>query len=268
VFAAAAAWVTWVAWPGSADNPATSVARLDVVTLLPLLAGLPLLARRFLGPPVGPLARVLRSGGYAVVLVLTVAKASVEQVADNPAAIPRLPPEAPVPSGIGMMYVWLVESLLLLAMAVYVAAVLALTSCRSRVAPVTLAIGTGAGLVLGAVMYAVAPLGLGKTATNPWLAGAAIDPVVVLAWVLLFGAPVLAGVIAARCYRGPDSPEQVYSARIKQAVAAGFLATAVGALMVTVLGAVTIALMPRRAGYCTGCIRVRTCSRPSPTTMS
>ena len=169
------------------------MARLDVATLLPLLVVLPLLARRFLGPAAGPLARVLRTGGYAAVLVLTVAKASVEQVADNPAAIPHLPPQAAVPSGTGMMYVWLVESLFLLAMAVYVAAILALTAWRSRVAPATLAIGAGAGLMLGTVMYAVAPLGLGNYATSPWLPGAAVDPVVVLAWILLFGAPLAAG---------------------------------------------------------------------------
>ncbi len=66
-----------------------------------------------------------------------------------------------------------------------VAAILWMTSRRSRVAPATLAIGTGAGIVLGVVMYAVAPLGLGKAATNPWLPGSDIDSLVVLAWILL-----------------------------------------------------------------------------------
>jgi hypothetical protein len=246
-FAVAAAWVAWAAWPGPADNPATSVARLDVVTLLPVLAALLLLAR-LRGPAAGPMARVLRAGAYAAVLVLTVAKASVEQVADNPAAISHLPPEAAVPSGTGMRYTWLVESLFLLAVAVYVAAILVVTARRSRVAPATVAVGAAAGIVLGAVMYALDPLGLSKHATSPWLARAAIDPVVVLAWVLLFGAPVLAGSVAALRYRAPGSPEQLVNARIRQGAAAGFLATAVGALIVTVLGTGTIALMPR-AGW-------------------
>lgn len=243
-FAAAVAWVAWAAWPGPADNPATSVARLDVVTLLPLLAALLLLAR-LRGPAASPMAQVLRTGAYAAILVLTVAKASVERVADNPAATPHLSPEAAVPSGTGMIYVWLVESLFLLAMAVYVAAILVVTARRSRVAPATVAVGTGAGIVLGAVMYAMDPLGLSRHVTSPWLHGAACDPVMLLAWALLFGAPLVAGGVAARRYRGPGSPEQVASARLRQGAAAGFLATGVGALMVTALGTGTIALMPR-----------------------
>jgi hypothetical protein len=249
VFAAAAAWVAHAAWPGSAGNPATALNRLNVVTLLPVLAGLPLLVRWLFGPAAsGPMARVLRSGAYAAVLVLTLAKASVEQVRDNPAALPRLSSDASVPVKDGMIYAWLVESIFLLVVAVYVAAILAATARRPRVAPATLAAGTGAGLVLGAVMYAVAPLGLASHATDPWLRGFPVGVVVLLAWVLLFGGPVLAGAVAARCYRGPGTPEQVFRAGIRQAVAAGFLATAVGALMVAVLGTVTIAMMSR-AGW-------------------
>ena len=71
-----------------------------------------------------------------------------------------------------------------------------MTARRSRVAPATLAIGTAAGIALGVVMYAVAPLGLASNATSPWLSGAAIDPVVLLAWVLLLGAPLVAGRVA------------------------------------------------------------------------
>jgi hypothetical protein len=194
------------------------------------------------------MARVLRFGAYAAVLVLTLAKASVEQVRDNPAVLPRLSSDASVPVKDGMIYTWLVESIFLLVVAVYVAAILAATARRPRVAPATLAAGIGAGLVLGAVMYTVAPLGLASHATDPWLHGWPIGLVVLLAWVLLFGGPVLAGGIAARCYRGPGSPEQIQKAKIRQAVAAGFLATAVGALMVAVLGSATITLMSR-AGW-------------------
>ena len=68
---------------------------------------------------------------------------------------------------------------------------------------------------------------------------------VLLAWVLLFGAPAAAAVVAVRCYHGPGSPEQVFKARVKVAVAAGFLTTAIGALVVSTLGTVTIALMLR-----------------------
>lgn len=249
VFAAAAAWVVHVVWPGPAGNPATAVNRLNVVTVVPVLAGLPLLVRWQFGPAApGWMARVLRSGAYVAVLVLTLAKASVEQVRDNPAALPRLGSDASVPVKDGMIYTWLVESLFLLVVGIYVAAILAATARRPRMAPATLAAGTGAGIALGAVMYAVAPLGLAGHATDPWLHGFPIGLVVLLAWVLLFGGPVLAGVVAARCYRGPGSPEQVQQARIRQAAVAGFLAAAVGALMVVVLGSATIALMSR-AGW-------------------
>ena len=177
-------------------------------------------------------------------LVLTLAKAGVEQVADNPAAVRYLSSDASVPLTTGMIYTWLIESVFLLIVALYVAAILALTARRPRVAPATLAAGTGAGVVLGAVMYAVAPLGL----ANPWLHGLAAGLVVLPALALVFGGPVLAGLVAARCYRGAGRPEQVAKARLRQGAAAGFLAAAVGALMVTVLGTVTIALMPR-AGW-------------------
>jgi hypothetical protein len=179
-FAAAAAWVTWAAWPGPAGNIATAVARVDVVTVLLVLAGLPLLARRLFGPPAaGPVARVLRAGAYAAVLILTVAKASVEQVVNAPPAVARQ---------------------------------------------------------------------AAKDATEPWLAGSAIDPVVALAWILLLGGPLAAGGMAGWRYRGPGCPGQVDQARVWQGVVAGFLATGVGALIVTAVGTGTVALMPRSGG--------------------
>jgi hypothetical protein len=248
-FAAAAVWVAHAAWPGPAGNPGTAVNRLNVVTLLPVLAGLPLLVRWRFGPAApGPMARVLRFGAYAAVLVLALAKASVELVRDNPAALPRLSSDASVPVTTGMIYTWLVESVFLLVVGVYVAAILAVTARRPRVPPATLAAGTGAGIALGAVMYVVAPLGLAGHATDPWLHGFPIELADLLAWVLLFGGPVLAGVVAARCYRGPGSLEQVQKAKVRQAAVAGFLAAAVGAVMVAVLGTATIALMAR-AGW-------------------
>lgn len=249
VFAAAAGWIVHVAWPGPAGNPATGVNRLNVATLLPVLAGLPLLARWLFGPAApGPVARVLRTGAYAAVLALTLAKAVVEQVADNPAIVPHLGSDASVPLKTGMMYTWLVESIFLLVMTMYLTVLLALTARRLRVTTATLAAGTGVGIVLGAVMYAMFPLGFGEYATSPWLHGLPLDLVVLLAWVVLLGGPVLAGFAAARCHRGQGSQKQVAEARIRQAVVAGVLAAAGGAMLVTVLGTVTIALMAR-AGW-------------------
>jgi hypothetical protein len=235
-----------VVWAAPAGNVATTVARVDAVTMVLVLAGLPLLVRRLAGPvAVGRTARILRLGGYAAVLVLTVAKASVEQVADAPAAVPHLNSDATVPALTGMPFTWIFESLFLVIVAGYVAAILTLTAQRSRVAPATLAAGTAAGIVIGVVLYALVPLGLSKQATSPWLSGAAITPVVVLAWIVLFAAPMAAGLVAARRCSGSGGLFPLTKAATRQAIAAGLFAGLVGALFVTVLGTGTIALMPR-----------------------
>ncbi len=256
LFAVAAALATRANWPGPPGRFATAIARMDVVTTVLLLAGLPLLARRFLGPAINSrLARFLRAGGYAAILALMVAKASVLR-------------GVPAETGPALQFDWFAQIVFLVVMAGYVAAILAMTAPRSRVAPATLAAGTGAGIALGVVMYAVAPLGLTNDATEPWLPGAAIDPVVVLAWILLLGGPVVAGAVAVLRYRGPGSPQQVTGVRIWQGGAAGFLATGIGGLMVTVLGTGTVALMPRAAWLRNLLVLVSICSQPSPTATS
>ena len=233
---AAAAVAAWAAWPDLPGGFATVVARMDVITIVALLAGLPLLARWLLGPAGDSrLARSLRACGYAAVLALMVAKATTPRAGDDGFAGPAF------------QFAWFLEILFLVIVAGYVTAILVVTGRRPRVARATLAIGTSAGIALGAVMYAVAPLGLSKDATEPWLAGSAIDPVVALAWILLLGAPVLTAVMAVRRYRGPGSPQELAGARLWQGIVAGLLATGVGALSVTVLGTATIALMPRAA---------------------
>ena len=242
LFAVAAAVATRATWPGSPNGFATVIARIDLVTIVLLLAGLPWLARWFLGPASGRLARFLRAGGYAAVLALIVAKASVSQVVYAPAT-----GVWQAMGGPARKFDWFGQIAFLVVMAGYLAAILAVTARRSRVAPATLAIGAGAGTVLGVVMYTVAPLGLSSNATEPWLAGSAIDPVVAFAWILLLGGPVAAGGMAARRYRAPGSSQQLVNARIWQGATAGFLATGIGGLIVTVLGTGTVALMPRVA---------------------
>jgi len=78
----------------------------------------------------------------------------------------------------------------------YAGVTLFLTSRRSQVTRSTLVTGTGTGLLFGVVMYAVDPLGLSTVATNPWLPGSTADPLVTLAWILLFGGPAAAAVLA------------------------------------------------------------------------
>ena len=96
-------------------------------------------------------------------------------------------------------------------------------------------------------MFAVDPLGGAKTATNPWLHGSATEPLVVLAWVLLFSAPLVAGALAAKRCHVPDDPAQASTARAWQGFTAGLVSNGVGALTVTVLGISTTALMLKSA---------------------
>jgi hypothetical protein len=127
----------------------------------------------------------------------------------------------------------------------YLGVILFLTSRRSRVTQGTLAIGAGTGLLFGVVMYAVAPLGLTNNATDPWLPGSTADPLVALAWVLLFGGPAVAAVLAVWRGRAPGGAALPRNVRIGQGIAAGVLANGTAALFTTALGTGTIALMLR-----------------------
>jgi hypothetical protein len=138
--------------------------------------------------------------------------------------------------------------MLLLLTACGLAVTLALTARRTQVAPATLAIGAGTGLALGAAMYTLDPLGSNfKFPDRPWLHGSAVDPVAALAWILLFGAPLVAGVIAGRRCHLADDPQQAAAARVRQGLAAGLVSGGVGAAFVTVLGTGTTALLVKSA---------------------
>jgi hypothetical protein len=258
VFAAAAGAAAWSAWPAGQ----AAMVRADVIATLLLLAGLPLLTRWLLGPPDNRAARRLRACCYAAVLALMPAKAATElflgavprggidlhtyDVFQCPNAVPVVNCLVPGTSTGGPTVPS--EVMLLLLTACGLAAVLTLTARRTAVAPATLAIGAGAGLVLGVVMYAVAPLGFNpKFPDRPWLHGSAAGPFVVLVWILLFGAPVAAGAIAGRCCHVPDDPGEACAARARQGFAAGLVSGGVGAAFVTVLGTGTTALLVKSA---------------------
>jgi hypothetical protein len=254
LFAAAAVAAAWAAWPQPPVGHALE-SQVGVITTVLLLAGLPLLARRFFGAASAGLAsRSLRVSMGAAVLGLMPALAIVEVFAN---AAPRQPAylnvfhavqgSGGVPGMSSGGPPWPGEIVILLITAGYVAVIGWLTSQRSRVTRATLAIGAGGGLTLGLVMYLVAPLGLGKGATDPWLPGSDVDPLVALAWILLVAGPLAVGVIAARRCRGPDGSVPPWETRIRQGIAAGLLANVIGAVFVTALGAGTIALMLRSA---------------------
>ena len=255
--AVAAGAAAWAAWPessvplihGSADQG-------DVIITLGLLASLPLLTRWLLGPPDNRAARRVRVGCYAAVLVIMPAKAVTDMFVG---AAPRGGIDLrtfdalydngglPVPGSVSGGPDWGGEIIILFITACYVAVFLALTARRASLAPATLVIGARAGLVLGLVMYAVDPLGGAKGATDPWLHGSAADPLVALAWVLLFAAPLAAGLLAGRRCHVSDDPGQASGVRAWQGAAAGAVSNGVGALTVTALGFGTTALMLKSA---------------------
>ena len=253
LFAAAAGAAAWGAWPGSPVSHGAAN-QGDVIVTIALLAGLPLLTRWLLGPPDSRAARWLRVGFYAAILAIMPAKAVAEMFVGS---VPRggidrhtfdfVQGGHAVPGSVSGGPDWGGEILILFITACYLAVILALTARRTPVAPATLAIGARAGLVLGLVMYAVAPLGLDKIATNPWLHGSATDPLVALAWVLLFSVPLAAGARAGRRCHVPDDPGETSVARAWQGLAAGLVSNGVGALTATVLGTGTTALMLKSA---------------------
>jgi hypothetical protein len=255
LFAAAAGAAAWGAWPKSAAPLSHgAVNQGDVIITIALLACLPLLARRLGGPPGGRAGRWLRAGFYAAILAIMPAKAAAESFVG---AVPRggidlrafdfITEGSPAPGSASGGPDWGGEIIVLLITACYLAVILALTARRTGVASATLAIGVRAGLVLGLVMYAVDPLGVWQIATNPWLHGSASDPLVAVAWVLLFGVPAAAGTLAARRCPVPGDPGTASAVRAWQGFAAGLVSNGVGALTATMLGTGTTALMLKSA---------------------
>ena len=253
LFAAAAGAAAWGAWPGSRVSHGAAVQGGIIITLA-LLAGMPLLIRWWLGPPDTRAARWLRIGFYAAILAVMPAEAAIGLFVG---AVPRSGidrhtfdvfqgPGVPGSSSGGPN--WGGEIGILLLTACYLTIILALTARRARVAPATLAIGGAAGLLLGLVMYAITPLGLNvKYPYRPWLSGAMAETVGTAAWILLFGAPLIAGAIGVwRCHL-PDDPREASVAYAWQGFAAGLVSGGVGAVFVTVFGSGSVALLVRSA---------------------
>ena len=231
VSGAAAAGLVWAGWPGAPANLATLIRRVDVITAVVLLAGLSWLARKVLGPPGGGLARVVRLAGYAAVYALVLIKAEVERR------------QYAAPSGRAWLAgAWAGETAFLVVVAAYVAGLLAVTARRPPAGRAALAIGTEAGLAAGLIMYAVPPLGMRLPVRKAWQAdlyGAAQ----LFAVALALGVVIAAGVTAAR-RTSRDSQFPVADTRARQGFAAGVCAGAAAALVVSLLGLATIALLP------------------------
>jgi membrane-associated phospholipid phosphatase len=229
VLAVAAAGTAWSAWSGPPGDSAIIINRVDVITISLILAGLPLVARRALGPMAGTRqAWMIRTAGYAAILVLVLVKAAVERVAD--ATPNNLEPSFPA---------WAGEIIFLAVMIGYAAVILAYTASRSPAVPATVAIGTGVGTAVGILVYVLGPLGFPLRFTGWWPAHL-YDAAMALGALLAACAPVAAGLAATR-RTGGSMPA---GSRARQAAMAGLCTGAAAALVVTGLSTATIALLP------------------------
>jgi hypothetical protein len=258
LFTAAAGVAAWSAWPGSAVGHAAP-ARADIISVVVLLAGLPLLSRLLLGGPGSLTAWLLRAGCYAAILAILSARAVTELFMGT---VPRGGLDLRVfhafdgPGAKGAVTAApSVDVAVLIVTGFGLAVILALTARRTRVAPATLAVGAGTGLALGVALYAVIPLGIDKYATAPWLhatmtntyPGGLGQGLVALAWIMLFGAPLAAGLLAARRCPAQEDFRRAADARAWQGATAGLACAVAGALSVTVAGTGTAALLIRSA---------------------
>ncbi len=233
---AAAAVLAWAAWPGAPGNPATLISRVDVCAIVLMLAGLPLVVRRrFGGMGSSWAARLLRMVGYAVVFALMLVKADVERF------------ELRSLSGTALAGVWVGEVAFLIVIAAYVCALLAATSGRPPANTATLAIGTGAGVALGIAVYVLRPLINYVHVPNPWLGGL-YGLAKIAAIVLVLYAAVRAAIAAARRTARRDGALPLTEVRARQGLAAGLCVGIAAALLVSVLGITTIALLPHLRG--------------------
>jgi len=238
-FAAAAAGTAWTAWSGPAGDSAVVVNRVDIIAIAVMLAGLPLAVRRVRGPVAGTrVARAVRGGGYAAVLALVLVKAAVERVAD-----------APPNNTHGAAVAWLGEAAFLAVMAGYAAVILVGTARRSPALPASVTIGIGAGAGVGLLAYALGPLGFPLRFAGSW-PSSGYDAAMIAGFLLAAGAPVAAGLAAARRVQPSGSGRpQLAGSRIGQGAIAGLCTGAAAALVVAVLSTATIALLPHDAGF-------------------
>jgi hypothetical protein len=212
------------------------MSRVDVVAVVTMIAALHWpVSRRFGGIGSGWIPRIVRLAGFAAVLAFMVAKSDVERV-----EFARL---AGHPSLSGL---WAGEVLLLVVLAAYVTGLLAITSRRTPANTSTVAVGVGGGVVIGLAIYGLRPLADQLHVTNPWLA--ALDEIgKVLAVPLVLCACLAAVIVAARRTSTRTGQLKLTDTRARQGVAAGACVGVAAALIVSVLGIATIALIPHAA---------------------
>src|SRR5262249_25249266 len=141
--------------------------------------------------------------------------------------------------------VWAGEIIFLVVIGAYVAGLLAVTARRPPLSPVALAIGAGAGVAAGLLMYALPPVGGWPHITIGWLADV-YRVARALALPLALGTAIAAGLVAARLTGRRRKQLSLADTRARQGVAAGLCVGAVAALLFCVLSTGTVALLPHR----------------------
>ena len=204
-----------------------------MITILVILAGLPWAVRRARGPMAGGgQARMIRTAGYAALLVLVLVKAAVERAADAP------------PNNLdAAARAWTGEITFLAVMAGYVAVILVYTASRSPAVPATVAIGTAIGTGRWRLGLPAGAAGI-PAGFNGWWPAHLYDAAMALGALLALCAPVAAGLAATR-RAGGLMPAR---SRARQAAMAGLCAGTAAALVVAALSTATIALLPYGAG--------------------
>jgi hypothetical protein len=234
--AGAVAALAAAGWMGPANDPATLISRVSVLGVAAMLAGLPWLVRRRFGPLARgwapPLARAI---GCATVVVLLAVKARVERF--------ELAAAAHRPSLGGL---WAGEVVFLAVIGAYAAGLLAVTASSAPARRTTLVIGGGAGAVIGVAVYGLRPLADRLHIANPVLA-VLYQVGKVLAIPLVLAAAIAASIAAARRASSRAGGLPLRDVRARQGLAAGACVGFAAAVVVSVLGIATIALLPHAA---------------------
>jgi hypothetical protein len=231
-----AAILAWVGWPGDPSSAATLISRVDVVAAVALIIVVPWLVARKFGPcdPSG-LSRAMRLAGCAAVFALILVKTHVER--SDFAQMSR---------SLWLPGIWAGEVLFLLIIAAYVAGVFIVTAKRAPAGRAALATGTGAGAMAGLILYALPPRGSSLHLATGWMTDT-YQIARILAVPLVVSVAVVAGVKTARRTARLGKRRVRIETQTRQGLAAGACAGVAAAIIVSILGLSTIALVPQDA---------------------
>lgn len=242
-FAAGVAAFVWFNWTGPSSNSALTLNRMWAIGTLLILVTLPLVIRRQFGPVRGGwVARAVRVGGYALIIVLIAAKAVKDRDGRQ----------------LGLYFStsstgWIMQIVLFGVISAYVAGLLILTSQRVRPIRWALPAVIGLAAVTAGILYPVDPFGANLDPVTPSVKWWGLAALVL---------PVVTGVLVTRL--AAREPRATAGTATGQGTLAGCAALAAAAFLLAVLSSVTVVLFPHRVplaqdprtpGACPTCAR-------------